>query len=141
MSAWLFGLLPVVPVLAAPLIAPFREAETRRLYPPLGPLVDVEGRKVHAVTRGAGRDVVLVHGSSGNLRDFTFSLQDRLARNFRVTALDRPGLGWSDPLPPDASSIHDQARHLRVACARVGRHAANRAWPFLWRGSCLGLGA
>jgi hypothetical protein len=42
------------------------------LWPPQGRFVEVEGRRVHAVTRGQGPDLVLIHGASGNVRDMTF---------------------------------------------------------------------
>jgi pimeloyl-ACP methyl ester carboxylesterase len=81
----------------------------------------VAGRNVHAETRGRGRDVVLLHGASGNLRDFTFALTDRLvARGFRVTAFDRPGLGWSDDWGDAAISPRAQADILRAAASDIG---------------------
>ena len=73
-----------------------REAQAPAAYPPEGRLITVDGRQVHAVTRGTGPDLILIHGASGNTRDFTVALADRLAREFRVTAFDRPGLGWSE---------------------------------------------
>lgn len=89
-------------------------------YPPQGRLVEVGGRRVHAFTQGSGPDVVLIHGASGNLRDFSFAFMDRLAGRYRVTAFDRPGLGWSEDLGADGLSPIAQADQLRAAATRLG---------------------
>ncbi|SNS41893.1 alpha/beta fold hydrolase [Tropicimonas sediminicola] len=89
-------------------------------YPPIGRLLPVGGGMVHALTTGSGPDVVLLHGASGNLRDFTFDLVGRLARDFRVTAFDRPGLGHSDPLHADGESPAEQAAVLDAAAGMLG---------------------
>lgn len=97
-----------------------REAAAEAAYPPTGRLLQVNGRQVHAHVQGAGPDLVLIHGASGNTRDFTFALVDRLARDYRVIAFDRPGLGWSDALGEDGLSPIAQADHLRAAAAQLG---------------------
>ena len=97
-----------------------REAAARAAYPPEGQLIEVNGRTVHAVVMGEGPDLVLIHGSSGNTRDFTFSLANQLAENYRLFILDRPGLGWSDRLPRGAEGIAQQAAHLKAAADQLG---------------------
>jgi pimeloyl-ACP methyl ester carboxylesterase len=97
-----------------------RERAAEAAYPPLGQFVEVDGLKVHALVTGEGPDLVLIHGSNGHLRDFTLGMIDALATRYRVIAVDRPGLGWSDPLPRGAEGIHDQARVLRAAVAQLG---------------------
>ncbi len=96
-----------------------REAAIRRRYPPLGVLVPVEGRLVHALMMGAGPDLVLIHGASGQVRDLQ-PLMQRLAPQFRVTAFDRPGLGYSTGLGPQGVSPAAQAQHLAKAAAQMG---------------------
>ena len=96
-----------------------READIRRRYPPLGVLVQVEGALVHALTMGQGPDLVLIHGASGQLRDLE-PLMRRLAGQFRVTAFDRPGLGYSTGLGAEGVSPAAQARHLAKAAAQLG---------------------
>lgn len=71
------------------------EARIARLYPPLGVLVPVQDGVVHAVQYGAGPDLVLLHGALTNLRDFPEPLVTALAKDFRVTLMDRPGCGYS----------------------------------------------
>lgn len=98
-----------------------REAEAERRYPPPGRDTLVNGKRVYADIRGRGRDLVLIHGASGNSRDFTFALADRLAGlGFRVTSFDRPGLGWSDDLGDAGVSPLAQAAHLMGAARQFG---------------------
>jgi pimeloyl-ACP methyl ester carboxylesterase len=97
-----------------------RKAEAEAAFPPTGRLLEVDGLRVHADQRGGGPDVVLIHGASGNTRDFTFALADVLATEFRVTAFDRPGLGWSDDAGDAGVSPFEQARILRGAAAQMG---------------------
>jgi pimeloyl-ACP methyl ester carboxylesterase len=81
---------------------------------------------VHAQVEGSGPDLVLLHGASGNLRDFTFSFVDRLKDDYRVIAFDRPGLGWTEradrfgPWTPSAESPAQQAALLQAAADRLG---------------------
>lgn len=97
-----------------------REQAAEAAAPPEGVFVTVEGIRVHAVQKGQGPDIVLLHGASGNLRDLTFALLPKLAERYRVTALDRPGLGYSDPLPGGNTSLAEQARLLSLVLAELG---------------------
>ncbi|WP_431299555.1 alpha/beta fold hydrolase [Tabrizicola sp. BL-A-41-H6] len=95
-----------------------REATANADFPPDGQFVTIEGRRVHYVMRGSGPDLVLIHGASGSLRDFTFALMDRLAQDYRVIAFDRPGLGHSDPISD--TSLTAQSSALKAAAAELG---------------------
>lgn len=97
-----------------------REARTLTDGPALGQFVTVDGLRLRYVQQGSGPDLVLIHGASGSLRDFTFALLPELAKTYRVTAFDRPGLGYSDPLPDGDISLSAQARILRLAASRLG---------------------
>jgi pimeloyl-ACP methyl ester carboxylesterase len=97
-----------------------REAAAEAAFPPLGQILTVDGLRVHAFVEGSGPDLILIHGASGNLRDWTFSLIPQLINRYRVIAFDRPGLGWSDPLPSGKDSPADQAAHLRRAAEQIG---------------------
>lgn len=83
--------------------------------PALGEVVMVDGKRTHILDIGQGPVVVLLHGASGNLRDFTFSLADGLKDRYRIIAFDRPGLGYSEALTSAGDSPQDQARHLAKA--------------------------
>jgi len=113
-------------------IADYREAEAEARYPPEGQLLDVGGCHVHAYLAGdhgaQKPDLVLLHGASGSLRDFTFSLIPALSPRYRVLALDRPGLGWTartqpryaSPWTTRAESPAEQAAVLSAAAAALG---------------------
>ncbi|WP_299789178.1 alpha/beta hydrolase [uncultured Marivita sp.] len=100
--------------------ATYREAKAEEEFPPIGRFLDVNGTQVHYVSKGAGPDIVLIHGASGNLRDFTFSLVDKLADRYRVTAFDRPGLGYTERVNPNGTSITEQANLLADASEQLG---------------------
>ena len=100
------------------------EARAEAAFPPEGWILDVAGHAVHAVVMGRAKDcapdVVLIHGASGNARDMTFDLAPRLAQDFRVIVLDRPGLGYTDPLDPRGAGIVQQAGLLADAARQLG---------------------
>jgi len=101
-------------------IEPYEASEVRAEYPPIGRFVEVDGLRVHYWDEGEGQPVVLVHGASGNLRDWTFSIAPRLARSYRVIAFDRPGLGYSDRPERNGWDPRVQARVLRAATRAIG---------------------
>ncbi|MGG7568295.1 alpha/beta fold hydrolase [Rhodovulum sp. DZ06] len=100
-----------------------RRAEAR--WPPEGDFTEAEGLRIHHLLRGpeGAPPAVLLHGATGNLRDFSFDLLDRVAAaGFRAVAFDRPGLGYSDRPAPEAEPWRPatQARILRAAAAKLG---------------------
>ncbi|OYU19363.1 MAG: alpha/beta hydrolase [Rhodobacteraceae bacterium PARR1] len=97
-----------------------RDGRALRDTPPTGEFVTVNGLRVHVQVAGSGPDLVLIHGASGNLRDFTFGLMDRLTPHYRVLAFDRPGLGYSDPLPGGEASLAAQVAVLKAAADQLG---------------------
>ena len=120
-------LIVVVALAAIQLTAGFREEHAESRYPPQGEVLEVDGVEVHAEIFGDGPDLILVHGASGNTRDFTFSLVEALQDRYRVIVFDRPGLGWTER--PDryagawnssAESPHMQAELLRKAARQLG---------------------
>ena len=99
-------------------LAARREVAVVLSFPPEGQIINVQGHSVHAFVKGRGPDLVLIHGASGNARDFTFDFVDRLKERYRVTVLDRPGLGHSSSvihsealfLQPKARALHSKQR-------------------------------
>ncbi|WP_120505005.1 alpha/beta fold hydrolase [Sulfitobacter mediterraneus] len=96
-------------------------------HPPTGEIVDVNGVPVHYQIMGTGPDLVMIHGASGNLRDFTLSFAARLSDRYRVILFDRPGLGWTGRLPvakgawnARAESPQEQAALLQGAADQIG---------------------
>lgn len=109
-------------------------------YPPVGEFVEIEGHQVHYVDQGSGPAVILIHGASGNLRDWTFSMTERLATSYRVLAFDRAGHGYSSR-PEDGYDPAVQGRLIAKAARRVGVEkallvgtvlAAHLRWPLRW---------
>lgn len=97
-----------------------RTLATHAAYPPEGQFISVDGHEVHYVQKGQGPDLVLIHGASGNTRDFTFSLVDQLVDRYRVTVFDRPGLGYTPPLARRGVTLADQADLLAGASRELG---------------------
>lgn len=95
-----------------------REASALAAHPPTGSFVIVDGLRLHYESSGTGPDIVLIHGASGSLRDLTFTLRDQLTDRYRVTVVDRPGLGHSAPLPE--VSLAAQARAIKAGLAQIG---------------------
>ena len=105
-----------------------REQAAEAAFPAEGQIIDVDGVPVHAVVMGDGPDLILIHGASGNTRDFTFALAPILAQDYRVTIFDRPGLGWTGradaryagAFTSDAESPFEQAELLQGAARQLG---------------------
>lgn len=97
-----------------------REARSLRDHPPEGQFVQVGDARVHVLVKGNGPDLILIHGASGSSRDFSFDLIDRLSPRYRVIAVDRPGLGHSDPLPEGQASLAAQVTVLKAAADQLG---------------------
>lgn len=75
-----------------------KDAEVEGHYPPEGAFEQVDGWDMHYVSQGQGRDVILLHGAGGSTRDMSFRIMPHLARmapDLRLTAVDRPGHGWT----------------------------------------------
>jgi pimeloyl-ACP methyl ester carboxylesterase len=63
--------------------------------PPRGRFLELDGCRIHYIDEGAGPCLFLIHGLGGQLENFTYALVGRLAKEFRVIAVDRPGSGYS----------------------------------------------
>lgn len=122
MVSLLLALVILVGVLvfATVVLAGVRQLRAEKAHPPLGQFLKVQGRRLHYRQAGRGPDVVLLHGASGSLAEFDFGLMAGLMDRYRVTAFDRPGLGWSDPLPGGGDGLTAQADYLAQACKVLG---------------------
>jgi pimeloyl-ACP methyl ester carboxylesterase len=69
--------------------------------------IDVGGRQVHVIERGEGPPLVLLHGTNTSALLF-HPLLERLDR-IRAIAVDRPGLGLSDPVDLPRKRFRDAA--------------------------------
>lgn len=92
-------------------------------HPPEGQILMVDGHRVHAVVlepEAPRADVVLIHGASGNTRDFTHDLAHQLAQTYRVIVFDRPGLGYTDRINRTGATLQQQVGLLSKAAAQLG---------------------
>lgn len=82
------------------------------------PRVTIDGMKFYYQQAGSGPDVVLLHGITGNMAIWPLiNLMPTLAADFRVTAYDLRGHGYSDT-PPTGYTSADMAGDL-VAIQRA----------------------
>jgi pimeloyl-ACP methyl ester carboxylesterase len=126
MIAWIGGAVAVLVALAALVVAGlvgFTAWTARRVekyLPPPGRFIDVDGARIHYVDEGTGPVLLLVHGLSGQLFNFTHSLVPRLRDNFRVVIPDRPGSGYSTRPAGATATLDAQARILSRFCEELG---------------------
>lgn len=107
--------------------ADLREAGIEARYPAVGRTFTVAGRDVHLTVRGAGPDLVLIHGAGGSNREFDFDFANRLAERYRVFAVDRPGFGWSERLRDDLTGVFTTAAESPLEQARTLAEAVRLA--------------
>jgi pimeloyl-ACP methyl ester carboxylesterase len=86
-----------------------------------GGFVEVDGAKLHYLSRGEGPPIVLLHGNGSMIQDWLISgLFDDLAATHRVIAFDRPGFGYSDRPRATIWTPEAQARLLAKAFGKLG---------------------
>jgi pimeloyl-ACP methyl ester carboxylesterase len=90
------------------------------------PKASINGRRVHYQQMGQGRDLVLIHGLFSNLAFWYLTVMRALARDFRVTAYDLRGHGFTD-MPQDGYTTYDLALDLRDLLDWLGVHHAHIA--------------
>jgi len=116
--------LAIAATVSAAATAAWVEVQARRAErgnPPTGEFIDIDGVDLHYVERGEGPPVVLLHGNTVTHADFIASgLMDRLARNHRVIAFDRPGFGYSSRPRDRLWTPAAQADLFRAALERLG---------------------
>jgi hypothetical protein len=92
----MMALLIAVPVMAVAMVAGLALSMAwtafwvGRALPPQGQFIEIEGTRIHSVNGGQGPVIVVIHGSGGQLRNFTNSLLDRLTDECRGTVMS----GW-----------------------------------------------
>lgn len=97
-----------------------RKAE--RLVPPPETFVKISTGRV-AYTDDGPKDaqtVLMVHGLGGQMRSLTLPLVPLLAEEFRVIAIDRPGMGYSDRPESAPADIAAQAGYVEEVIDALG---------------------
>lgn len=92
-----------------------------QIVPQAGKLIDVDGGRIHYVEAGDPQNptLVMIHGLSGQLQHFTYALTDRLAQDFHVVAIDRPGCGYSTRNSASHATLPEQARMIGECLDRL----------------------
>jgi 2-hydroxy-6-oxonona-2,4-dienedioate hydrolase len=85
--------------------------------------VDVAGVRTRVLQAGSGPDLVLLHGTAGHLEAYARNLA-ALAEDFRVTAYDMVGHGWTD-LPDRPYTVDVLSGHLLGVLDALGIGAAH----------------
>lgn len=109
---WLLGQMKRTRTLAA---------QAEAAVPPIGRILNISTGQLHYTdTGGDGRPVILIHGLGGQLRSLTMTLDDPLSQDFRVIAIDRPGMGYSDRAESASARIDDQAGYVEELIDALG---------------------
>ena len=90
------------------------------LLPPRGQFMDIDGQRIHYTDSGGTKPaVVMIHGLGGNMLHFGYAMADKLANDFRVVLVDRPGSGYSTR-PDDApATLTAQAGTIATLIRRL----------------------
>src|SRR5262245_21622381 len=89
--------------------------------PPRGRFIAIGGERMHYVdTGGAGPAIVMIHGLAGNLLHFDYALAGRLAGEFRLILVDRPGSGHSTRAAGANASLTAQADAIAKLIGALG---------------------
>jgi len=119
MIVWIAGLaiaLILLILIGLVLFTAWTARQVEQKMPAPGQFIDIDGTRLHYLDKGSGPTLLLVHGLAGEVHNFTHSLLGRLAHNFRVVILDRPGSGYSSR-PNDAlAPLTAQARIISRFC-------------------------
>jgi pimeloyl-ACP methyl ester carboxylesterase len=98
---WLISALLAL-YLAGAMYESIAENLDRQIYPPIGKLVQVDGRRMQIYCTGQAAPgaptVVLEAGTGDNLYTW-YPIQPGISRLARTCSYDRAGYGWSDPAP------------------------------------------
>lgn len=83
--------------------------QVEQALPPAGRLVEVAGATLHVREQGLGPAILMIHGLSGQMAHYSYGVVDRLAGEYRVVTVDRPGSGYSARASSTAADLSTQA--------------------------------
>jgi pimeloyl-ACP methyl ester carboxylesterase len=111
----------------------YERARAQSLYPPVGRLVDIGGRRIQLDCRGTGSPaVVFESGRDLNGSLSWYRVQDEVAKLSRACTYSRAGILWSDPTPGPHTG-QAAAFDLHAALEKSGEHP-----PFVLVGQSAG---
>lgn len=107
-------------VLAASALFTWRTAKRIEGYlRPAGRFIDVPGARLHVREAGNGPPLLMIHGLAGQMAHFSYALLDRLAADYRVIMVDRPGSGYSTRDAAASASASAQANAISALIAEL----------------------
>ncbi|WP_027051689.1 alpha/beta fold hydrolase [Mesorhizobium erdmanii] len=120
--SWLLAvlLLAVLGVACLVLATLWIAAKARRLVPPVGKFVEIDGNRIHYVDVGEGRPIVFLHGLGAQLHHFRHTLFGHFGPGYRLIALDRPGSGYSVRANGATGRLPEQAALVRRFIEKLG---------------------
>lgn len=115
----LLGLLLAF-LLGLALYAYIWKRRAQRAVPPRGAFTQISTGRLHYLDVGEGPAIFLIHGLGGQMGNFDCGLIDDLARDHRVIAIDRPGMGWSERPLSQPCTPADTARLMFEVMDKLG---------------------
>jgi len=86
-----------------------------------GGFVEIDGERLHFISRGNGFPLILLHGNGSAAEDFEYAgIMESAADRYRVIAFDRPGFGRSSRGHRPWWTPADQADLIQTALRRLG---------------------
>jgi pimeloyl-ACP methyl ester carboxylesterase len=121
MKGWAIAGLSLAAGLAgAGLLSARAARKAEEAVPMDGRIVEAGPYRLHVTEQGTGRPLILIHGLSAQLRSFGQEMVDELAKDHRVIRIDRPGSGYSPPLPSGSQHLAEQADAVAALIDAMG---------------------
>jgi pimeloyl-ACP methyl ester carboxylesterase len=121
MRNWIIGSTAAVAgLLGAGFYSARAAKRAEELVPMDGRIVTAGPYRLHVTEQGEGRPLLLIHGLGAQLRSFGQAMVDELAKDHRVIRVDRPGSGYSPPLPGGSQRLSDQADAIAALIDELG---------------------
>ena len=121
--AFLLGLILLLALIIAGLVW-FTANTAKRveaMLPPRGQFMDIDGQRIHYTDTGGSKPpIVMIHGLGGNLMHFGYAMADKLAADYRVILVDRPGAGYSTRPEDTSATLTAQAKTIATLIRRLG---------------------
>ncbi|WP_175637790.1 alpha/beta fold hydrolase [Metabacillus schmidteae] len=95
----------------------FKKAELA--YPPNGDFVEVDGIKLHYLSKGNGKPVVFLHGGVLSSEDFSDVIELAAQEGYKAIAFDRPGYGHSERPTNEKVTPITQAKLIHKALKKL----------------------
>lgn len=97
-------------------------------YNPKNDFITIGNEKIRFVQKGNGKDILLIHGTPGSIEDWN-NIIDSLSKDYRVTAFDRLGHGFSSfneydyNLKDNAALVEDLVEKLDLRSPLIIGHS------------------